>query len=475
MKNQKKVLSLLLVLVLCVCSLAGCSGNGEAKKKSSADSDDVVIDVWSTEAGAQSVWEELVSEWNATEGDEKNIFINWKTTTDSTTIDVAEQNGSLPHIFNVSGNQLKQFIARKSAISINELPGGEEFLKEYGQDGIETKNLVDGKQYSVYMNVRTSGLAYNKDLFKKAGIVDENGEAKAPATLSEVVEYAKKINDLGEGTYGFAFPLKFGISYTVTSPLSSYYSEKDAQNSKEYLDLDKGTYDMSNYHEMFDWILQMKKDGSLFPGAETLDNDTARAYFAAGAVGMIPAISWDVSVFNNQFKAECDWDICPYPAPDGREVYKQWCQRGGGMLIGRSAAEKNPEETMEVYKFIYSLNTRKVMFERGVNLSAKTDVLEVYDKDAVDPRFVKFAELVDETVRFAEHESVAVEGEDFKTLFQKVWMGDITLDKAIDDYSARYERGFKKAVAAGEYDVAREKRVRRYLQGEDGLDLSKTN
>ena len=130
---------------------------------------------------------------------------------------------------------------------------------------------------------------------------------------------------------------------------------------------------------------------------------------------------------------------------------------------------------MEVYKFIYSLNTRKVMFERGVNLSAKTDVLEVYDKDVVDPRFVKFAELVDETVRFAEHESVAVEGDNFQTLFQKVWMGELTLDSAIKDYSSRYEKAFKKAVAAGEYDVAREKRVRRYLQGEDGLDLSKTN
>ena len=473
MRNWKKALTLLMAIVLCVGSLAGCGGKDDAKKKAAADKDDVQIDVWSTEAGAQTVWEELVDEWNATEGDEKNIFINWVTTTDSQKIDVAEQNGTLPHIFNVSSNQLKQFIARKSVISINELPGGEEFLKEYDQEGQEGNNLVDGKQYSVYMNMRTSGLAYNKDLFKQAGIVDENGEAKAPETLSEVVEYAKKINALGDGIYGFAFPLKFGISYTVTSPLSSYYDEKSATTSQAYLDLDKGTFDMSNYHEMFDWLLQMKKDGSLFPGAETLDNDTARAYFAAGSIGMVPAISWDVSVYNNQFKAECDWDICPYPAPEGREVYKQWCQRGGGMIIGRGAAEKNPEETMEVYKFIYSLNTRKTMFERGINLSAKNDVLEVYDKDVVDPRFVKFAELVDETKRFATRESVAVEGDNFQTLFQKVWMGEMTFDAAIKDYTARYEKGFKTAVEKGDFDVEREKRVRRYLQGEDGLDISK--
>ena len=107
MKNCKKALTLLMVLVLCVGSLVGCGVKDNAKKKAGADNDDVIIDVWSTEAGAQTVWEELVDEWNSNEGDEKNIFINWVTTTDSAKIDVAEQNGTLPHIFNVSGNQLK--------------------------------------------------------------------------------------------------------------------------------------------------------------------------------------------------------------------------------------------------------------------------------------------------------------------------------------------------------------------------------
>lgn len=470
---MKKLFAIILTIALCASCLIGCGGTGESKKKAAADKDDVIIDVWSSEAGAQVIWEELVDEWNSTEGDEKNIFINWVTSTDGQKIDVAEQNEQLPHIFGCSGNQLKQFIARKSVISLNELPGGEEFLKEYGQEGQEGRNMIDGKQYSVYMNVRTSGLAYNKELFKQAGIVDKNGEALPPKTLSEVVEYAKKINALGEGIYGFAFPLKFGLSYTLSHPLSSYYDGVSAATSKDYLDLDNGTYDMSNYHEQYDWLFQMKKDGSVFPGAETLDNDTARAYFAAGSVGMIPAISWDVSVYNNQFKADCDWDICKYPAPDGREEYQQWSQLGGGMVIGRTAAEKNPEATMEAYKFIYSLNTRKEMFERGINLSAKNDVLEVYDKDVVDPRFAKFASFVDDTKRYAESESVAVEGDSWGTLFQKVWMGDLSFDAAIKDYSSRYEKGFKQSVEKGDYDVERQKRVRRYLQGEDGLDLSK--
>ena len=235
---MKKLLAIVLSLILCTASLAGCGGGiDETKKKSAADNDDVVINVWSSEAGAQTVWEELVDNWNSTTGEEKNIFINWATHTDGQKIDVAEQNDQLPHIFGCSGTQLQKFIAKGSVIALNELPGGEEFLKEYGQDGQEGRNMIDGKQYSVYMNVRTSGLAYNKDLFKKAGIVDENGEAKPPTTVSEVVEYAKKITALEDGVYGFAFPLKFGLGYTVTSPMSTFYDGKTAETSQAYLDL----------------------------------------------------------------------------------------------------------------------------------------------------------------------------------------------------------------------------------------------
>ncbi|MBQ8391571.1 MAG: extracellular solute-binding protein [Clostridia bacterium] len=470
---MKKTLALILSLILCIASLAGCGTAEENKKKATADKDDVTISVWSTEAGAQSVWEELVDEWNSTTGDEKNIFIDWVTTTDSTQTDVAEQNGTLPHIMNVSGSQFTQFIERKSVISLNELPGGEEFLKEYDQPGIDGDNLVDGKQYGVYMNVRTGGLAYNKELFKKAGIVDKNGEAKAPETLSEVVEYAKKIRALGSDIYGFAFPLKFGTTYPLLHPLSSYYDGKTPETAQYYIDLDKLTYDYRNYPEQINWLFEMKKDDSIFPGAETLDNDTARAYFAAGTIGMIPAISWDVSVYNNQFKAECDWDVCKYPAPDGRKEFKQWCQQGGCMLIGRKAALENPEETMEVYKFIYSKETRQAMFERGINLSAKTDVLEDYDKDAVDPRFAKFASFVDETKRFAQSEAHIIEGDNFNTLFQKVWIREISLDEATATLKKNQESGLKKAVAQGEYDVERQKRVNDYLQnGTEGLDLT---
>lgn len=472
---MKKTLTLVLALVLCVSCLFGCGDKGKEVAKPSADGDDVVITVWSTEAGPQAIYEELVDKWNATTGNDKNIFIDFVTTTDSKQIDVAQQNGQLPHIFNVSGNQRAKLIAQGDVVALDDLPGGKEFIEEFGQAGIEGSTLVDGKMYGVQPNVKTAALAYNKDLFKKAGIVDENGEAKAPETLEEVREYAKKIQALGDGVYGFAFPLKFGTAFTIGSPLSSYYDNNFKEKAVAYADLDNLTVDYSGYKEVYGWILEMKKDGTLFPGAETLDNDTARAYFAAGTIGMIPAISWDVAVYNEQFKAVCDWDVCRYPGPAGKEIIHHWNQRGGMRLIGKNAAKKNPEETMEVIRFLYSKELRAELFERGVNLSSKRDVLEVVDENKMDPRFLKFGEFVDEEKRYATSESYSIEGDNWDVLFQKVWMGDMTLDAAIKDFSSRSTSGLRRAVKNGDYDVERQKRVRRYLQGEDNVDISMTH
>lgn len=466
---MKKLLTLMLAIVLCASCFAGCND-----KKTASDGDVTVIEVTTTEAGAQAAYEKLVEEYNATEGKEKGIEIKWTTTTDSNAIDVSQMNGKLPHIFMGNGNQREKFVKNGDVMAINDLPGGEEFLADFNQEGTEGDNLIDGKTYFIYPTVRNAGLAYNKELFKKAGLVDEKGEALPPKTLSEVVEYAKKLTDTKNQIYGFAFPLKFGISYTVSSPLASYYDGFTPETSQTYTDLDTLTVTAPNHKEQYQWLFDMKKAGSLFPGAETLDNDTARAYFSQGKVGMIPAVSWDVGVYTSQFIPNFEWGICQYPAPDGRELYKHWNQRGASMMISNKAKEA-PEETMEVFKFIYSLETRTAIFEEGVNLSMKTDVLEVYDKDKVSPQFAQFAEFVDETNRYAKNESYTYEGDSWATLFQKAWGGNLTLDQAIAQYEKNATDSLRRGVKKGEYDVERQKRVKRYLKGEDGLDLSLTH
>lgn len=457
---MKKLLSLLTAMLLVVGCLSGCGGGvDKSKEKPVADKDDVVVTVWSSAGGGQEVEEKLIDDWNATTGDEKNIFIDYQIIMDSTATDVAEQSNQLPEIVgNASVNQIRNFVARGSLVPLSDLPGGEEFLKDFDQPGLEGTNMFDGKQYSVRKKAVTSALAYNKDLFKQAGIVDEKGEAKPPKTIAELREAAKKITALGNGIYGFALPLNFTLGYSVGA-LTTPSFNLDAPAGKT--DLDSLTVKYLGYKDMYQWVLDLKADGSVLPGAETLTNDSARAYFSSGVIGMIPACSWDVGVYTTQFPAECDWDICDFPTLDGRTRWMSYNSISGGMTISKNALkdEKIAKATMEVYKFLYSKEYRAALFEAGIDLSSKKDVLEIVDEDKVNPIFLKFAALVDEDYKGYPSETYVTEGENWQTMFQKVWIGEISLDAAIKDIEKRATEGLRKAVKSGSYDVARQKAI----------------
>lgn len=459
---MKKILSLTLAAVLSVTCLAGCKKTEDksAAAKAKADKDDVVVRVWSGDAGGQKVWEKLVSDWNASEGDEKNIFIDFTVSTDGQRIDVAQQNGTLPEITNANTTQIEKMIATGDLIPINDLPGGDEFLKEYDQPGVEGVNKYGDKQYGVYRRAITAGLIYNKDLFKKAGIVDKNGEAKPPKTIADIRAAAKKITNPDANIYGFAFPLKFNVNYTVVNQTESSFP---ADNPRVVYDYDALTMDYSGYKDTFQWILDLRDDGSVFPGAETLDNDTARAYFASGIIGMIPAISWDVGVYTTQFIPEgFEWDMCEFPVLDGHERGFNFQQNQGLQTISKNALkdEKTAAATMEVYKFLYSLDVRKTLFEENIDLSCKKDVLEVADMSKIHPVFTKFAKLVsDDFTVYQSPGTYVTEGRTWQELFEDVWTKKMTLDDAISDFSKRETEGLRNAVKKGTYDIEIAKKV----------------
>ncbi|WP_411034113.1 ABC transporter substrate-binding protein [Shinella sp. BYT-45] len=59
----------------------------------------------------------------------------------------------------------------------------------------------EGRNYGLPLSIETSIFAWNKDLYRKAGLDPE----KAPATWEEITANAEKIRALGGDTYGFYF------------------------------------------------------------------------------------------------------------------------------------------------------------------------------------------------------------------------------------------------------------------------------
>ncbi|MBQ8808258.1 MAG: hypothetical protein IJZ81_03000, partial [Clostridia bacterium] len=88
--------------------------------------------------------------------------------------------------------------------------------------------------------------------------------------------------------------------------------------------------------------------------------------------------------------------------------------------------------------------------------------------------FLQFAEFVDEDKIYVSNEAYTLEGENWKTLFEKVWQGTMTLDAAIKEYEERSTESLKKSIKKGEYDVERQKRVLEYQKtGDTTIDIEK--
>lgn len=445
---MKKLGAILISATLFVTSglLSGCGTDGA----NTGDSEVSKVTVWSSDGSAKSTWEELVNKFNETTGKEKGIQIDWVTYNGSelgTVVDVAHKNGQLPELCNLTDNQAKEYIASGDAISIEDIEGGKEYVEEYDPVKIPGANYVNGKVYTLPTKINTTGLIYNKDLFKKAGIVDENGEAKPPTTLAELREDAKKITDAAKGIYGYSLPIKGGLGYIIDSPLSRAYG----MNEYNYDDLTVSTNAMKKKVE---FLMTLKEDGSLFPGAESLDNDTSRAYFAEGIIGMMGGVDWDVGVLSTQFVAKCDWDVVPYPTEDGSESYPSWVQYSGGINITKNAKNVPDEKILEVYKFIHSVDTRKTFYERGIVIPCKQDAIQAVDESKLPIQLTHFAALYKDGQKMTRYPSLAVEGDIDNVVWKKVIAGTMSADDAEADLNKRYGAALKKGVDNGDIDVA---------------------
>lgn len=118
-----------------------------------------------------------------------------------------------------------------------------------------------------------------------------------------------------EGIYGFALNFKnpkqaFDRSIREILSLSGYQG----------LGYDLKTYqfDFAPYAQVIEYFKQMYKDGSILPGAESLDIDPLRAQFAAGKIRMYLSFSTEPGVYKDQFPTEINWAGALAPTLDGQ-------------------------------------------------------------------------------------------------------------------------------------------------------------
>lgn len=198
---------------------------------------------------------------------------------------------------------------------------------------------IDGEIWGIPTEINDFVLLYNKDLFKKAGLVDANGNVLYPKTWTEFVDTAVKLTKKDTkghiSQYGVAFSNE---DWQVVDPfLSLLYS-----NEGKYLssDMKKSLFNSKEGVEALDAELALFKRGATDMNSNFFD-------FGKGKVAMVIAPPWVKSGFKANFgdKFESTVGVAPIP------VYKNPATSGYSWFTGVMAKSKNKEEAWKFLKW----------------------------------------------------------------------------------------------------------------------------
>ena len=441
LKRKFKIVAAIMSCAVMVSAFAGCSTGNSGQTPTDGVQ---TVRVWSSNSHSKAVYEELVNEFNKTTGKEKGIKIEYTVKEGealSQGLELALQNNEAPEFF-TTGLAIDKLKENGYIIPITDLEGGEEFVAKY--DGLlnEGSHTVDGVVYSVPVTASTQGLVYNKDMFRAAGIVDENGEPTPPKTLDELREYAKKLTNKEKNEYGIVFPMKYGGWYlddvqALITPAVGHSGYNPVT----------GEYDYSGLLPIWQNVLDIYNDGSVYPGGESLDNDPARAQFSYGNIGMKFAYSWDVGVFNDQFPATCDWGVAPVPVPDAANRYRQRMFTNRSFFINSKATEKvSGENLMIVYSFFNGPEVARKTFEAGVDMPVMTEYIKDASTENIPTGWKEFTEMA--AISAAPHREPKVDMEGKLAITDRfmeyVLTGKKTPEEVIKEYTEDVKEGQKK-------------------------------
>jgi len=426
---MKKLICSLLAGVMALGMLSGCGGSEEATKDGKAK-----IMIVSSERSSQKVMQELIDGFNASHPDiEVQYECKDDTVGDYLKTTYTSKNPPDIHI-SFSGMD-----SLRLAGMIRPLP--DDFM-EWARENVIKDAIgdpdLDGKYYSIGKSGGAAAkLAYNKDLFAECGI-----EAP-PKTFAEMREIAKIITEKGNGVkYGFALPLKdavFTRYYVMIPGCPSGLMNRDG------FDPATDKFDYSIYGKMVGFLRELIADGSVFPTPYTLDNDTARAQFAEGNVGMIYAHGWDVAVYNDQFPAKCDWAVVDYPVFD---ELKGGHPFGVGGTTGwyMSALSKYPDAQYEVFKWLYSEEVQKRLLETNSISSATLKSLADVITNSEKKNGAEFATRTYPLFKtdWPKRPSPTIEGDDdYTTLKNLILDPTLDIDAELSALNDRYNKGYE--------------------------------
>jgi len=435
---MKKILWLTVCLTLIGAGLVSAAG---ARDSGSAGGTKT-IKVWTNNAHSRNEVVAAVERFNRTEGPQRGIVLDYTVHGSDyyTVLDLAIAAGEEPHIYKITG-ALPRLVQDSSIIPLTELPEWfkQSSLKDYEPYHISGQSIFNGVPYTI--NWAMSGyntLAYNVPLLRQAGYTEP------PKTWAEFEEMCIAVSKVSPGrTFGTYMPLRYAnyALFYVGGTLAPSYG-------KFWYNFSTGRYVFSEFAEYFEMYQRIRSAGAMFPGMESLDDDTARAQFAEGNVGFVLVNpSFNIGVFYDQFPAKMEWKIAPIPVKDPNTKYNVMGSTATNLVVSKKArSERILEEVARVYAYLISDEVVGSLYTNGKDLPINPRVVR-NAPPSNRQQWNDLATLAAGTVlrpNFPDAMFV-VEGDDVNTAFGQILTGG-NARQILADMDRRFNDAFDRAV-----------------------------
>jgi len=278
MKKMTKAVALVLVLVLATGMLAGCGAGGSDKN----DKGQTVINVgnWPAKEGIDLT--NIEARKVAFEAANPDVEVKpdmWNF--DRKTFYAKAAGGQLPTVYQAGFTEVAEII--NSELS-SDLTAATKEKGIYDMLNPQVRDAMgkDGHVYALPKVVDVMGLAYNTELFEKAGLVEADGTPKAPKTWDEFVEFAVQIKEK-TGKAGIVFPTSKhgGWLFTIIGWGHGVdFMEKD-ENGKW-----KATFNTPEAVKALQWVKDLKWKYDVVPAQALVTGDQWWELLGTGNAGM---------------------------------------------------------------------------------------------------------------------------------------------------------------------------------------------
>lgn len=215
----------------------------------------------------------------------------------------------------------------------------------------------DGKVYVLPSMGLTNVLLWNKTAFQKAGL-----PPRAPRTMEELVEFAKKLNNppamYGLGLDGNGPELWLALSwfyYTNGVRIGCVDGEIQVNKPKAI--------------EALKLIVDLVNKDKVVPSFTNTNFEKLRSEFAAGKVAMMPDWNGVPSVIS-ELKPNFEWGIAPLPTWKTTGTMLT----GGDSTYAIAANAKNPEDAWKLIKFLTGFGAQKKIADNWPFFITRNDI-----------------------------------------------------------------------------------------------------